>query len=232
MASPVTVAATCYGWYSADNITGVADGGTVATWSDQSGNAVTLTGTALTYKVSQLNGLPSVLFNGTTSVAKNTTTTSRTQPNTIFCVSRQTATSAATRTMVNAYSTAATAVTNALYLNASGQISQYAGSAVSSTLAPAAATAHLYESYYNGTSSTVRFDNGNASTLSPGTSSWLGGCVLGANAATAAEWWNGDIFEVLLYNGTLSAAERLSVYNYLYNKWFVPPMRRVGKFIF
>ena len=63
---PVVVA-----WYKADAITGLANGSSVAIWSDSSGHGVTAIQTFLsqrpTYVTGALNGLPVVNFNSTNS---------------------------------------------------------------------------------------------------------------------------------------------------------------------
>lgn len=64
--APVPVLTT---WFRADAITGVANGATLATWTDSSGNGFTATqptaGQRPTYIQNSLNGLPVVRFNST-----------------------------------------------------------------------------------------------------------------------------------------------------------------------
>lgn len=50
-------------WYDATQITGLADGDTVATWADLSGNGITMTGYGTpAYRTSGMNGKPAVEF--------------------------------------------------------------------------------------------------------------------------------------------------------------------------
>lgn len=62
------------GWYRADLITGVGDGGTISQWNDSSGSGNTISSTGSTsfddptYKTNIINGLPTVLFDGSDDV--------------------------------------------------------------------------------------------------------------------------------------------------------------------
>ena len=54
----------CYIWLSADNISGISDGSPVTSWVDPvSGLAGTVVGTPPTYRTNVVNGLPAVRFN-------------------------------------------------------------------------------------------------------------------------------------------------------------------------
>ena len=66
---PSNQSATLSGWYKADAITGVSDGGAVASWVDSSGQGNTLTQSTLgampSYETNELNSLPVVRFDKT-----------------------------------------------------------------------------------------------------------------------------------------------------------------------
>lgn len=60
-------------WYDASQITGLSDGASVSTWTDQSGNGLDLTMTGSpTYETNEVGGLPVVRFNGTSQYGSHT----------------------------------------------------------------------------------------------------------------------------------------------------------------
>ncbi len=73
--NPSNQSATLSGWYKADAITGVSDGGAVASWVDSSGQGNTLTQSTLgampSYQTNELNSLPVVRFDKDASPGDN-----------------------------------------------------------------------------------------------------------------------------------------------------------------
>ena len=56
-------------------------------------------------------------------------------------------------------------------------------------------------------------------TVNPGIQGLGGGVILGANSTVTGEFFNGDIFEAVLYKGAMSTTERSSVRAALGAKW-------------
>ena len=73
--TPSNQSATLSGWYKADAITGVSDGGAVFSWVDSSGQGNTLTQSTLgampSYEANELNSLPVVRFDKDASPGDN-----------------------------------------------------------------------------------------------------------------------------------------------------------------
>jgi len=60
-------------WYKADSITGLADGASVTSWVDSSGNGKSLSGTGAIYQATGINGRPIVYFNGSGNLTATNT---------------------------------------------------------------------------------------------------------------------------------------------------------------
>tara|TARA_Y100000401_G_C8308193_1_gene218186 strand:- start:362 stop:1213 length:852 start_codon:yes stop_codon:yes gene_type:complete len=73
--NPSNQSATLAGWYKADAITGVSDGGAVTSWVDSSGQGNTLTqstfGAIPSYETNEVNSLPVVRFDKDASPGDN-----------------------------------------------------------------------------------------------------------------------------------------------------------------
>lgn len=228
--SPVLAA-----WFKADAITGLANGSTVAIWSDSSGHGVSAIQTSLnqrpTYVANAVNGLPVVHFNGANN---QVLTLNRIVQDdfTIFCVVR-----------------------NTQGINSGGQF--YNGAGLVSGVAPGVANDYGVSLFTNGqvcagtgnpdTSITSvpgfndgmthvltlrrkessgevdLFVDGNLAGSAVGNTKPLNASAklaLGAQA-TPNNFFTGDIAEVLIYSGALSDADRQSREATLFQKWGV-----------
>lgn len=182
-------------WLKADAITGLADGASVATWADSSGNGNDATqstaGSQPLYKTGSVNGLPVVRFDGaddwmsTPSIAAITDWT-------VFVVAKNALT------------------TNAFFLSAGGDTNSLITDF----------TAGKWE-YFD----TPRTVIGNTSTtLFQVITSAVGGSVVGAwyigrPSSGLVVLWGGDIAEIVAYNSLLSAGQITQVQGYLAAKY-------------
>lgn len=77
---------------------------------------------------------------------------------------------------------------------------------------------HWFECVYNGASSTLTRDDGVTDTGNAGAAS-PNGVTLGAFGSVAAGWSDVDMTEIIIYNRTLTAAEKTAVQSYLIRKY-------------
>lgn len=85
---------------------------------------------------------------------------------------------------------------------------------------PAADTVwHVFQSEYNGASSTFTVDGDVEASGDVGSDSISQGLRFGAVGDGASQYYNGHVAEVLLYSGSLSSADASSVLLYLQSKW-------------
>lgn len=221
VSGPATVSSgTVTDWYKADTLA-LANGAAVTSWADSgSSRYVTSSATAPTFVTAAANGQPCVRFTaGTNCTLKNTTSPSRTQPATYFVVARQTAAQAQVSLLNGGYTPGVTsgAGTHALFLSSSGVFNGYAGTALADGTATTAA-AHVFEVVINGASSLAGVD-GTTTSGNAGAGNANGGIVLAGNQAATAEFFGGDIFEVVVYTGALSTADRSAVRSALGTKY-------------
>ncbi len=206
-------------WEKADAITGVSNGGAVATWSDSSGNGRDLTqatsGNRPTYQTNVVNGKPVVRFSAASS-QHITNSTNFTTPVTVIYVGKQTGganqrvlTSVGNNWLLGFWNGAK----NVAYLN--GWV---AGAGVPGS--PATDTSwHVYSAVETGSLSSVY---GDGTLLASNASGVAGpnGISIGCWAFSGVtECSNADVAEVLVYNSALSGNDRAAIENYLNRKY-------------
>jgi len=78
---------------------------------------------------------------------------------------------------------------------------------------------NVIEAIVNGSSSTVGV-NGSSSTVSPGSNPLVGeGFSIGGDGSGGDQRWNGWIAEAMVYIGTPTSGDDLTIRKYLYNKY-------------
>lgn len=206
------------GWHAAfwaDGI-GVADGASVSTWADISGNARDLaqaTGTNQpTYRssVSSLNGRPAVEFDGVNDYMRTATWSGLSQPVSYVVVMRTGASVGSPTASFFIADKATNTNAMAFYWNVTSgptiKWSTYAGTAEGlAAVGPAASTNYALRAKLNGSSSTMTA-NGSSVTLTgnvgTGTSD---GLTLGASRSTGGYIPNSHIAFVGVYAGDVTA---------------------------
>lgn len=186
----------------------LTDGGSVTTWTDETGNGNDLTaGNAPTFVQSSMGGQPVVRFDGSSNYLDVTFGTTYTQPNTIITAIR----------FEGALGTADVPVwfdgsdsSNRHYLDNEGttdDIRVFAGASLDTGYS-VDNNAHLLTVIYNGSSSVVRVDGSQVATGDVGSQS-LAGLTLGAQ-------WDQNVYgkidvgEFVPYSADLSASGDLS----------------------
>lgn len=203
--------------FEADSITGVSDGGTIATWADTSGNsrnaAQSNAGLRPLFDVDAFNGgtVPGVYFTGPDKSLQTAAITALTQPTTIWVVSS--GLPAANRILVDGITS-----TNRhlLYRSTTGASRMFAGSDVTLTNV-AYATAGIVAAKFDGASSQIWLNGSATDALSVGNQTLTGLSIGNAYAAgfTAQQTYGA----VLVTNAAQSAADMNTVGNYLADKF-------------
>ena len=201
-------------WYDATKITGVSDGGNMATWSDSSGNDWTMTASANdpVYRktgVNLINGLPVVQFSTAISYTGLVSALSLAQPfagGLVFRGSSQTS-ACLIDSNTNEYCIIGTD---------GGDWAYYPGGGWS-TDGAADSSVHMFTFVINGSSSLLRKDGASAITGGSGTTTMaavsLGFQIGGVNGLS------GVMGEVVLYSGTATTAFLESLESYFAAKW-------------
>lgn len=202
-------------WWKADTVA-LADGATVTTWPDSSGNGLDLTAVgAPIYKTAGLNNQPTVRLPGTATNYLKNDSINLAQPCTAFFAARRTAASGAVGAIVAGSPT----VDVSLFINAGQTFGAFAGGVGGLTAAAASATvAHVFAVVLNGASSTVGVD-ALGSTFNIGANGFTAGITVGARANRTGEFFDGDVGEICLYTGALGATQATALLTYLGSKY-------------
>ncbi|MDB5185269.1 MAG: hypothetical protein JWN38_1077 [Candidatus Saccharibacteria bacterium] len=201
-------------WYDASQITGLADGDAVAQWNDLSGNgnhAVQATGANKpTYKTNIQNGKPVVRFNGTTTVLARTLGVALTAPYTIVVVGRASQGVSANECFVSGgNSTFLSGRTTGRYAIQSGSpgFAQQSNNLVTKT------NAFVLVIGTFSTTPIVRVSGIDGAVGSWASVANMSNIYLGA--VTNADYLNGDLAEVIVYNRVLTSGEVTQLETYL-----------------
>lgn len=217
-------------WFDASQITGKSDGDAVTSWSDVSGNGYSATTNGFfsgpTYETNELNGHPVVRFVAASNQALRAFYTQPVggyEPWTMFVVGRLSG-GANGRLMGAIYPDNQNWLLG--WWNGYEKVAYYNGFISDGGTGIAPTTNYriftgkgdgTYGYFYDSESlwvprSTAGYANPNG-----------GIAFSGYAAASTEEMSNGDIAEMIYYQGALSDVDRVAVYNYLYNKYFVAP---------
>jgi len=217
-----------YAWYRSDagviegDNTPAENGDRVLRWEDQSGagrNLNAYSGGPL-FSAAGFNGLPSVRFDGGDGrvAGSNVAWGVISQPNTIFAAAR---TDAADGGYI--FDSWTSAGRHALYAGQSTAPNQWhvwAGGALASAPITTGELVHAVE--YNGANSSHYINSAFVAGGNAGTNS-MNGMGLGSRLSGTGSNLTGDIAEVLVYNGSLTPAERADVETYLLQKYNITP---------
>lgn len=204
--------AGCVLWLDASQIVGLSDGDPVVTWADESGNgadatAVTASGGTVTFETNELNALPGVLFAG--AVAYITGDHGALSEYSIFVVARINPASADQRLYGNSV--------NALLGSNGSKWQAYTGSFIDSGISTSSSAVMLGLTAGVGRVLTVN----EAATTDGTTAGGLNGTYLNCYIG-AAEFTNGYLFEMIVYDSKLGTTDRQTVEAYLKAKWGTP----------
>lgn len=207
-----------------------ANASAVSSWVDKSGNGNTVTqGTGANqpvYQTGVLNGKPVVRFDGTNDLMVKSSASSLGTTVTMFVVGTTNGNASFNRGTFFDYSTGAVTNTGANLIQKEtspnmavgffdGTLDQFDGTAI--TL-PYTAVMYIYNTGSNG----FLFQNG-VQTATGATGNISGApnvYTIGSLFNSVGGWFlNGDVAEVIFYNGNISTAQKLLVNRYLGNKW-------------
>lgn len=215
LSSPTEIAGLVGWWDSSDAASITATGGLVDQWNDKSGTGRHLTATTTmrpTTGTRTQNSRNILDFNGTTNWMETTPITLP-QPLTMFVVAASDNISG-TRHLISVDGT-----NPAIYTFSSASWAYYAGSG--QTVGAADTLAHVHAAIFNAATSQYQRDRNVLSiNLSPGTAGYSSQKF--RVCGNAANYWDGWVAEVILYNSSLSGTNLAKVQNYLRNKWGTP----------
>lgn len=181
----------------------------VGQWNDKSGNTNHVSATGITRPTRSGTGT-GLVFSGSNKLNRTTITQgNQPQPYTIIVVGL------ATTNLSTFYDNGSSGTRNLVQRGAaSTTVTSFSGLSFSATSQPDLATKRAILCEYNGTSSSIRVNNGTATTGSGGTNV-LGALNIGGNASNLL---NGEINEILMINRLLTSQERTDVQTYLSGK--------------
>ena len=214
-------------WFDASQITGVANGASLATWPDESGNGYNATQATAAYQPNYysstsgktVNGLPAVWFESAPDGMATTSFASLLTIGTVFSVASignstgyvYDGTSSGERWAVGAG------------LLATDEISSFAGVGIgySDSIYPTPIS-QWTATYTNGASTGVLRLNGTTqATGNPGPYS-LGGLTIGNRYSFSNGISIAPVCEIIVYDSILSSADISKVESYLKSKWGTP----------
>ena len=222
----------CKLWLDADDATTITEStGAIDQWDDKSGEGnhlTSLTTKRPTYVASSMNGKAVVLFDGVDDYMQRTTFVggALAQPNMIFIVIKE---SAEGRAISGDYVYDGGAATgrHLFVLRTATQKDYQVGHAAAAVLASGLTFSedHQFTILHNGSSSEIWKDSTNLSASGDGGTANLDGFTLGDHYTltdpSSTGNLGGEIAEVLIYNSSLSTADRGAVESYLQSKWIV-----------
>lgn len=224
-ASPDAIAGLT-GWFRADLVSGISDGGAVTTWADQSGGARDLTqGTAAnkpTYKHSVANGRPAISFDGIDDFMDTTALMSAfigASAGTIFVVYFVPSDASGTQYLLS--DTAATPNVQA-YVDSTPNFVALNNDGASDTAAKSTTLGAWHVGLWMHDATNINAGNDDAdtaalaSTASGATSSLANPLRVGRSGST---YLKGYIAEIVVYNAILSEENRRRVEKYLATKY-------------
>lgn len=206
-------------WYDASQTTL----GSVTPWTDLSGNGHNAIQANPVQRpvcaANQLNGKNGVVFNSGSSqfLATASISPSLTQPNTIFVVSKLNIPIVGGGYVIDGLNNI---LRNAMFSPGGGNSTfEMTAGTVLNTTRPIDGNAHIHGLVFNGNSSSYSIDGAAAQSGIAGGET-LTGLVIGSQYDNAGgTFYNGTIFEIIVYNRLLNSAEIAQVNNYLSVKW-------------
>ncbi len=217
-------------WLKADAITGLNDGDAVTTWSDSSGNGYDATqsvaGQKPLYKTAIQNSLPAVRFDATNDVLK-TQADATLKPFSVFAVIKV-ADLSAVRTLIGSWNGANdTTATGGISIDLSTTYKTRVLKAEiavvgTSTATPTTATL-LIGVTYDGSGNYAFYKNGVGDGSGTNDQTFTAGrkILIGAVRPDGTAPFNGDAFEIVVYDSVLDSTQRGNVQTYLNDKWAV-----------
>jgi hypothetical protein len=221
---------TCALWLDASDATSITGTSVVYQWKDKSGNGYNATATSGNPTLTQnaLNG-KSVLTFGGSAYMTSPLSMSTTGPLTYFCVAKPAAAGFIAVSAINGGG--ANNRPNTLMMYDAGSSPNYwwfsggTGAVDGNTVTLATSTSRydINANYWspNYTQMNINGVSYASSTNAPASLA-SGGTFLVASASGLYEFWNGTIAEIIVYNSTLTTAQRQAVESYLGNKWNIP----------
>lgn len=193
-------------------------GDAVSTWPDESGNARDLTaGSAPTYRENVVNSNPAVEFDGVDDYLSNSHADIST-PFTVVCVIRSTTNS--NRHVIWNNNDGNTAAGMVEWRGGNNEWQAFNGSALSGGSNDTTAF-DIISIRFDGANSDLRQNRTELAAGDLGTTTFVGGSVMGRNSNIADRYWEGEVGEFLFYDKRLSDTTLQEAESYLSSGWGV-----------
>ena len=210
-------------WLKADAIVGLSDGDPVTTWADSSGEgrdaAQATASKKPTYQTAELNGKPVVRFDGVDDVL--TFSIVALTDFSLFCVFYiPTVADYAGPIDWREFGISGFKLISNVNTDWRPLLSKYDGAAeTSNQMGPTAYPPPYGFAIESWLSTPAYYENGSLQAISAGSAGW--GNAGGAIAYSSFDYMAGDIAEIIVYDTALSAGNRVSVEDYLNNKYAI-----------
>jgi len=193
-----------------------SDGDLIYQCNDKSGGnyhvVQATSGARPVYKTGIQNSLSIARFTTDTFLRKESTP-SNVQPNTVFVVTRP------TQISVNAQVVQLNSSAHCLIYMQDSVWRIFAGADVPSATAPSTVNFAIVAATFNGASSTLWVSGGAAAATGNAGTNAMAGMTLGARYDGLMDFYEGDIAEVVVCSGAMSAADMNLLGSYLETKW-------------
>lgn len=210
-------------WYASDQITGVANGDTVTTFTESSGNnrniSQSVEGQKPKYYTNVQNGLPAVRFDGVDDYLVHGPTYTVNQPNTHYLA---VLISDITSSTVNSNAFMFDGQPNRtgiLYRTSSGQWGMYTGIPGSVEYGGTLVSSSVILTLVSDGVSAALYQNGSLIVSGNGGNDEASGFVMAAISNYVSFFARMDFFEYLMVTGSHDSASRAQVISYLSDKW-------------
>lgn len=222
--SPDNFGASLWAWYRADKISGVAEGGAVAQWDDQSGNARHLAqGTSAKRPTFRLagygSGRPAVSFDGVDDALD--VAVAIPSPCTVFVVYRAETPTSGTGPIMSSHDTVVGAANNAsLYVTTTPTLVARTGTGGGPSRTTTLNAWHL--GVFNTNATNVRVANDDLDTAALGSdavAAYAGNLRVG-NDSGGTNYYKGMIAEIVVLSSDATEEERRRVAKYLVRKYW------------
>ena len=204
-------------WFCADHIRGFKDGDAITTWADSHGTFDVTQGTAanrpLLKKFIQ-NNHHVLRFDGSNDYLQSSSFTASSQPHTIFVVCKNSSTAA----IRSVFDGIASGNRHTINYQTTGHLLLYAGTSLDSGVDDG--TSFLLCTAVFDTTASKIYKNGTLRITGAAGSHTLTGYTIGAIHDGSLPL-NGDVGEILIYDGLLSAADRQRIEGALMAKWAI-----------
>ncbi|MCE3254704.1 MAG: hypothetical protein K0R25_198 [Rickettsiaceae bacterium] len=206
------------------------NGSQITSWLDISDNKIdpydtTISTSGPSYIADGINGLPVLKFNGTSNFLKTTFPMElNSNQLEVFVVAKKSSDVLNSSVAVfydGSVDNNSTSLVLAIDNDGSGTLRTFRGTNLSSVTNPGSNVSYIFSTSFDGSNNTSYLNGAAGTTVASSGSFSINGIIIGARyiAASPANFFNGFVGELIVFNRTLSTQERNDVLEYLGKKW-------------